>query len=73
MEGIEERDELVFGTGRVEAVTDLPGKFDGCFVCFSAGVADECLLRATHGARLNGVGDKELAEGARPFVVEKIG
>ena len=72
VEGIVEADDFVFGAVGLSCSADFAGEFDGGFVGFAAGVADEDFGGVTHGAGVEGFLDEELGEGAGPGVVVEI-
>lgn len=73
VEGVVEGDELVLFAGGVQGASDLARELDGGLVGLGSGVGDEDGGGAAHGARLEGLLDEQLAEGAGPGIVVKVG
>lgn len=63
----------MFAARGVEGSTDFAGKFNGGFVGFAAGVAEENFACGRHAAGGEGVIDEEFGEGADPGIVVEIG
>ena len=73
VEGAVEADDFVLRARWTPGLADFAGEFDGGFVGFGAGVADEDFGGAGHGAGGARLLDHELREGADPWGVVEIG
>lgn len=72
MECTIERDDSCLGARGVDDFADLAGEFDGGFVGFGAGVADEDAGGVVHAAGFEGLVNEELGEGASPGVIVEV-
>jgi len=73
VEPVAEGDDFEFGARGIGYLAGFAGEFDGGFVGFRSGVADEDGGEGGHAGGFVGFLDEELGEGAGPGVVVEVG